>query len=131
MSRRKGNAGAELLHAVADATPPDATIGDNATAEADDKLYAFVRQIFDIEADIKELNGDKTKVFATAKSEGYDVDALRGVIRDLRSDQAAVVEKRTITTTYHEAIARARLRAGDDPGTPIATRASARARGDA
>ncbi len=138
MNKRKADSVAKLLEAVADATPPDVVTGDNSATENEDELYDAVKRLFQLDAEIKARNDAKAAIFATAKSKGHDMAALRGVIADLRLDKAALAKKQEakaeqqqLATRYHEAIARAARRAGENLGTLVATRAGAGARGGA
>ncbi len=139
MSKGKGKtSSAKLLDEVADATPPDAAAGDNSAAKTEDELYDTVKRLIGLDADIKTLNDTKAAIFASAKANGLNMTALRGVLADLRLDKDALAKKQEakfeqeeLASSYYDAIARAARRAGEDLGTLVATRAGARARGGA
>lgn len=75
-----------------------ATIGDNS------QLRAIVERIEHVEGEIKDLQTGKGEIYQEAKSAGWDVKALRTIIRlrkqspDDRAAQEAVLE------TYKQAL---------------------------
>lgn len=78
-----------------------ADVGHNSEAGhrfAKDQLKAFVERVERIEGEITELNSDKRDIFAEAKAMGFDVKALKQVVRiraqdaDKRKEQEAVLE---------------------------------------
>jgi len=95
------DAGAELLHAVADATPkmPDAR-GHNA-----DQLLAIVMRVERVEEEIKAANDGKKEIFAEARSSGFDVPALKKVIAERRMDPGKFMERKAIEDLYRQRIA--------------------------
>lgn len=71
---------------------------------ARDQLIAFVERVERIEADIKELNSDKSDVYAEAKSLGFDVKVLKKVVAKRRMDSAERDEQDAIFDMYWDAI---------------------------
>lgn len=62
-------------------------IGDN--SKGTERLKEFVTRIERLDEEISSLNTDKRDIYAEAKSNGYNVKALREVIRKRRDDPAA------------------------------------------
>lgn len=56
-------------------------IGHNAGGE---RLASFISRIETLESEIADLNGDKSDVFKEAKGEGFDVAAMREVLKRRR-----------------------------------------------
>lgn len=71
---------------------------------ARDQLRAFVERVERIEADIKELNSDKSDVYAEARSLGFDVKVLKKVVAKRRMDSAERDEQDAIFDMYWDAI---------------------------
>ncbi|WP_316234639.1 DUF2312 domain-containing protein [Bradyrhizobium sp. SZCCHNR1020] len=77
------------------------------TAMAADQLRSFVERIVKLEEEKKTLSEDIRDVYGEAKSSGYEVKALRKVVRLQRMDQsqkAAHDEVETILETYMQAL---------------------------
>ena len=53
---------------------------------AKDQLKSIVERIERLDAEIKDLNSDKSDIYKEAKSNGFDVKVLRKVIADRRKD---------------------------------------------
>jgi uncharacterized protein (UPF0335 family) len=79
---------------------------------APDVLKTFVDRIERLNEEIKGLNGDKSDLYAEAKSAGFDAKALKIVIGRRAKDSDALLELDAIVETYEAAL-----------GTPVATRA--------
>jgi uncharacterized protein (UPF0335 family) len=82
---------------------------------AKDHLKAFVERVQRLNEERKALSDDIRDVYAEAKANGFDVPALKQVIRYLEKDQDKAREQQAIFEVYLEAL-----------GTSIATRAPAR-----
>lgn len=80
------------------------------------QLKSFVDRIERLETEVKELNSDKSDVYAEAKSIGFDVKALKAVIARRRKDPAELSEHDAIVETYLAAL---------ESGTTVATRVRA------
>lgn len=75
-----------------------------ATRFAKDQLKAFVERIERLNEEKKEISDDIGAVFAEAKSSGFDVKALRAIIRRRKQDPNALAEHETILETYMQAL---------------------------
>ena len=79
---------------------------DEATAHrfAKDQLKAFVERVERLEEEKKSLADDIRDVFAEAKGNGFDVRALRTVIKLRRQDINERKEAEAILETYLHAL---------------------------
>ena len=64
------------------------------------RLRSFVERIQRLDEEISGLNADKKDIFAEAKSDGFDVPALKKVLSILRKDPQARAEQEAIVATY-------------------------------
>lgn len=64
------------------------------------QLRSFVERIERIEEEIKASNDDKRDIYAEAKSNGFDVHALKSVIARRRKDPDKVAEHDSIVELY-------------------------------
>ena len=71
---------------------------------AKDQLKAIVERIEHLEEEKKALAGDIRDVYAEAKGNGYDVPALRTVIRLRKQDKHERAEQEAILETYLHAL---------------------------
>lgn len=71
---------------------------------AKDHLKAFVERVERLEEEIKTLNDDKRDVYAEAKGNGFDVKALKQVIRLRGQDKDERAEHEAILETYLQAL---------------------------
>jgi uncharacterized protein (UPF0335 family) len=83
--------------AVKDVEPP-------ATRFAKDQLKAFVERIERLEEEKKTISDDIRDVYAEAKGNGYDVKALRSIVRLRKQDADERREYETILETYMHAL---------------------------
>ena len=74
------------------------------TRFAKDQLKAFVERIERLEEEKKTIADDIRDVYAEAKSNGFDVKALRAVIRLRKQDAAERQEHEMILETYLSAL---------------------------
>lgn len=81
-----------------------------------DALKSFVQRIERVNEEIKGMNDDKRDIFTEAKSQGFDVKALKIVIQRRAKDPDELSELQAVVETYEAAL-----------GTPVATRARAEA----
>jgi uncharacterized protein (UPF0335 family) len=81
-------------------TEPDAP----ATRFAKDQLKAIVERIERLEEEKKTISDDIRDVYAEAKGNGYDVKALRTIIRMRKQDANERAESETILETYLSAL---------------------------
>ena len=74
------------------------------TRFAKEQLKAFVERIERLEEEKKAISDDIRDVYAEAKGSGYDVKALRAVIRLRKQDAQERDEQQTILETYMNAL---------------------------
>jgi uncharacterized protein (UPF0335 family) len=75
-----------------------------ATRFAKDQLKAFVERVERLEEEKKALSDDIRDVYAEAKGNGYDVKALRTVVRMRKQDANERQEEQAILETYLHAL---------------------------
>jgi uncharacterized protein (UPF0335 family) len=75
-----------------------------ATRFAKDHLRAFVERVERLEEEKKAIADDIRDVYAEAKSNGFDVKALRTVVRLRKQDIAERKEQEAILETYLNAL---------------------------
>jgi uncharacterized protein (UPF0335 family) len=74
------------------------------TRFAKDQLKAIVERIEHLEEEKKAISDDIRDVYAEAKGNGYDVTALRTVIRLRKQDKDERAEQEAILETYLHAL---------------------------
>ena len=89
-----------LASAVARKLAPD----EPATRFARDQLKAIVERIERLEEEKKAISDDIRDVYAEAKGNGYDVKALRQIVRLRKLDANERAEQETILETYMQAL---------------------------
>lgn len=92
------------MPATAAALKPDVTGDRESVALAKDQLKAVVERIERLEEEKKAIADDIRDVYAEAKGNGYDVKALRTVIRLRKQDQAERQEQEAVLETYMHAL---------------------------
>jgi len=75
-----------------------------ATRFAKDQLKAFVERVERLEEEKKALSDDIRDVYAEAKGNGYDVKALRTIVRLRKMETTERQEQQTILDTYMHAL---------------------------
>jgi uncharacterized protein (UPF0335 family) len=75
-----------------------------ATRFAKDQLRAIIERIERLEEEKKTLSDDIRDVYAEAKGNGFDVKALRAVVRMRKQDANERAEQETILETYMQAL---------------------------
>ena len=75
-----------------------------ATKFAKDQLRTIVERIERLEEEKKTISDDIRDVYAEAKGNGYDVKALRTVVRLRKQDANERAEQETILETYMQAL---------------------------
>jgi uncharacterized protein (UPF0335 family) len=75
-----------------------------ATRFAKEQLRAFVERIERLEEEKKAIADDIRDVYAEAKGNGYDVKALRSVVRLRKQDKDERAEQEAILETYLHAL---------------------------
>src|SRR5829696_6917615 len=83
-----------------------AAVKDEAAAHrfAKDHLKAFVERVERLEEEKKALSDDIRDVYAEAKGNGFDVKALRQVVRLRKQDVDERKEQEAILETYLQAL---------------------------
>ena len=71
---------------------------------AKDQLKSIVERIERLDAEIKDLNADKSDIYKEAKSNGFDVKVLRKIIADRRKDKSELDEFETVYQLYATAL---------------------------
>lgn len=69
-----------------------------------DQLRALVERIERLDGEIKDLNADKSEVFKEAKSNGWDVNVLRKIIKARAMEDHKRKEETEIFALYAEAL---------------------------
>lgn len=83
----------------------DVTIGHNsATAVAADQLRSIIERVERLEDDKKAITDDIKDVYAEAKGNGYDVKALRTIVRLRKQDADERQEQESILDAYMQAL---------------------------
>src|SRR5260370_24300281 len=75
-----------------------------ATKFAKDQLKAIIERIERLEEEKKTISDDIRDVYAEAKGNGYDVKALRTIVRMRKQDANERQEQETILETYMQAL---------------------------
>ncbi len=75
-----------------------------ATRFAKDHLKAFVERVERLEEEKKTIADDIRDVYAEAKANGFDVKALRTIVRLRKQDADERREQETILETYMHAL---------------------------
>src|SRR5213080_880461 len=75
-----------------------------ATKFAKDQLKAIIERIERLEEEKKTISDDIRDVYAEAKGNGFDVQALRSIIRLSKQDANERAEQETILETYMQAL---------------------------
>lgn len=76
----------------------------SATRFAKDQLKAIIERIERLEEEKKAIGDDIKDIFAEAKGNGFDVKALRSVLRIRKQDPQEREEQETILDTYLQAL---------------------------
>ena len=71
---------------------------------AKDQLKAFVERVERLEEEKKAIADDIRDVYGEAKGNGYDVKALRQVVRMRKQDKHERAEQEAILQTYLDAL---------------------------
>jgi uncharacterized protein (UPF0335 family) len=75
-----------------------------ATKFAKDQLKAIIERIERLEEEKKTISDDIRDVYAEAKGNGFDVKALRTIVRLRKQDESERAEQETILETYMQAL---------------------------
>ncbi len=90
--------------ATAAATAAATSKEEPATRFAKDHLKAFVERIERLEEEKKAIADDIRDVYAEAKGTGFDIKALRTIVRLRKQDVDERREQETIVETYMHAL---------------------------
>ena len=82
------------------ATSAAAAQEEPATKFAKDQLKAIIERIERLEEEKKTISDDIRDVYAEAKGNGFDVKALRTIVRLRKQDANERAEQETILETY-------------------------------
>ena len=75
-----------------------------ATKFAKDQLKAIIERVERLEEEKKTISDDIRDVYAEAKGNGFDVKALRTIVRLRKQDANERAEEETILETYMQAL---------------------------
>ena len=75
-----------------------------ATRFAKDQLKAIIERIERLEEEKKSISDDIRDVYAEAKGNGYDVKAMRAIVRMRKQDKDERREYETVLETYMHAL---------------------------
>ena len=76
------------------------TVGDNSAA----RLLSLVERIERLDEEVIVLKGDIKDIFSEAKSAGFDVPALRVLLRMRKEDASKREEREMLVATYARAL---------------------------
>lgn len=79
---------------------PNIDGGDNSQTVAAGQLRAFIERIERLEEEKKTISDDIKDVFSEVKSTGFDVKAVRAIIKLRKMDQAEREEQDAIRELY-------------------------------
>ena len=77
---------------------------DHATSFAKDQLKSIIERIERLEEEKKTISDDIRDVYAESKGNGFDVKALRTIVRLRKQDPNERHEEETILETYMQAL---------------------------
>jgi uncharacterized protein (UPF0335 family) len=86
------------------ATSAAAVKEEPSTSFAKDQLKAIIERIERLEEEKKTISDDIRDVYAEAKRNGFDVKALRTIVRLRKQDANERAEAETILETYMQAL---------------------------
>ena len=86
------------------ATSATAVQDEPATRFAKDQLKAIIERIERLEEEKKTISDDIRDVYAESKGNGFDVKALRAIVRLRKQDPNERAEQETILETYMQAL---------------------------
>ena len=77
---------------------------DDTNVVAAGELRQFIEQIEFLESEVAEINDDKSDRYKDLKGRGYDVPAVKTIIRMRRKDRDQRLEEAAILRTYMDAL---------------------------
>jgi len=69
-----------------------------------EQLRSIIERVERLDTEIKELRDDRGDIFSEAKGAGYDLPALRAIIKLRKQDANKVQEHDTLVDTYKQAL---------------------------
>lgn len=84
--------------------PDDTSLADAAAGFAKEQLKSFIERIERLEEEKKTIADDIKDVFAEAKGTGFDVKALRAILRMRKQDADQRAEHEAIVDLYMQAL---------------------------
>ena len=84
--------------------PDDGPLSDAAAGFAKEQLKSFIERIERLEEEKKTIADDIKDVFAEAKGTGFDVKALRAILRMRKQDADQRAEHEAIVDLYMQAL---------------------------
>ena len=94
-----------MVTAATAATAANGSRDEEATVSfGRDQLKAFIERIERLEEEKKAISDDIRDVYAEAKGNGFDVKALRTIVRLRKQDANERAEQETILETYMQAL---------------------------
>ena len=98
----------ETTHALAEQAAPDIPndepLSDAAAGFAKEQLKSFIERIERLEEEKKTIAEDIKDVFAEAKGTGFDVKALRAILKIRKQDADQRAEHEAIVDLYMQAL---------------------------
>jgi len=79
-------------------------MGDNAHKAAAEQIRAFIERYERLEAEKQDIVDQQKEVMSEAKGNGFDVKALRRIIRDRKRDANDLAEEDAIVELYKSAL---------------------------
>lgn len=79
-------------------------IGHNSASFAKDQLKSIIERVEKLEEEKKAIGEDIRDVYAEAKGSGFDVKALRTIVRMRKQDSNERAEQEAILETYLNAL---------------------------
>jgi uncharacterized protein (UPF0335 family) len=68
------------------------------------RLKSFVARIEHVQGDLDALNEDKTEIYREAKSDGFDTNVIKALIRRRRNGKGATQEADALLALYERAL---------------------------
>ncbi|MES2602118.1 MAG: GapR family DNA-binding domain-containing protein [Pseudomonadota bacterium] len=75
-------------------------IGDNAKQQ----LLSIIERVENVEAEIKSLGADRSDIYKEAGSNGFDVPALKAIVRARREDAEKRQAREALVELYRETL---------------------------